>query len=440
MTRGGFALAQRDVGSLMSVSGRPRTAGGRSAWNPIPPAVRRTVLLFVATLPFEQVVMPFLPGRLPLPKIAGLLFLGVCLWYPKTCFRRPAPAVLCFCVYLAVCLVLGIFIPSELRAQFRSQFLTKVQVITFFWLGSVLMREIQLARSALLTFGVATAGLAIGALLGIPGIARTGEAGGRVRGTRISALDFNPNELAALVAIAAIMLIGLLLDNTRRTRVMTWLLRGLIVPLMALLVGTSSRGGLMAFVLGMSPFLVPMAPSRRRIAAFALGFLALIAVGLMVARNPVSVARWSDAAGGGGAGRETIYPTAVAMFLERPILGWGPVEFLYELGSRLGLEIRDPHNLLLWLLLEVGIVGAVFFLAGFGLCARGAWRSRRGPEGVLPLALIVAVTVINLSGTFLISKPMWLILSIALASPVVSTTWQRAISGRNAGLEATIRS
>jgi hypothetical protein len=44
---------------------------------------------------------------------------------------------------------------------------------------------------------------------------------------------------------------------------------------------------------------------------------------------------------------------------------------------------------------------------------------------------MVVVTVMNFSGTMLARKPMWLVMAIALASPVVSTQWQRSLSLRN---------
>jgi O-antigen ligase len=308
------------------------------------------------------------------------------------------------------------------------------QLVLFFWVGSSLLQDIRLARQSRFTFGASAAGLALGTLLQLPGFAvsnRTGEFSGA---TRTTALDYNPNALASLMGLAAVMLIGTLLDNTKRRRGRTWLLSGMVAPLLLVMVGTSSRGGLMSFVLGMSVFLVPMAPSRRRIASLALGIFALIALGVIVARDPVSLARWTQTVLEGRiAGRDRIWIQGVAMFLERPILGWGPVDFLYELGSRLNLPSRDPHNGVLWLLLEVGIVGALFFFAGFYLCARASWKSRTGPDGILPLALMVMAAAMNFGGSSLSLKLIWFVFAIALASPVTSAKWQRAVSPANRG-------
>jgi O-antigen ligase len=303
-----------------------------------------------------------------------------------------------------------------------------VQLLVLFWVGSSLLQDIRLARQGLFTFGAAAAVFAVATVVGLPGFTMPESATGGLK--RQTALDYNPNWLATVMAVAAVILIGLLLDNTRRTRGKTFLLVGLAPPVLLLLVGTGSRGGIASFVLGASLFLVPMAPSRRRFAGFALASLGLIALGLMVSRNPLTMARWTATVKEGQiAKRDRIWAAGTRMFLERPILGWGPIANFYELKLR--SPNPDPQNLLLGLLLEVGVAGTVFFAAGYWLCVRAAWKSRAGPEGILPLAVITTLTVKNFSGTGLTLKEMWLFLALALASPVVSTNWKRAISARD---------
>ena len=107
------------------------------------------------------------------------------------------------------------------------------------------------------------------------------------------------------------------------------------------------------------------------------------------------------------------------MISEKPLFGWRPVEFWYELGKT-GLwvirRIRDAHNLYLHLLLEVGFVGAIPFVIGLWLCVRAAWRGRNGTFGLLPLALVLAVLAGNMSATDIARKHLWFVLAIAVAS------------------------
>jgi O-antigen ligase len=115
------------------------------------------------------------------------------------------------------------------------------------------------------------------------------------------------------------------------------------------------------------------------------------------------------------AGRERILPAAIGMFMERPIFGWQPVQYAYELGRRVGVAARAPHNLYLYVPLLVGLIGAVPFFAGLWLCVQAAWKVRTGNLGNIPLAAMVTVLTINLALDGLAKKPLWLVLALAFA-------------------------
>lgn len=119
--------------------------------------------------------------------------------------------------------------------------------------------------------------------------------------------------------------------------------------------------------------------------------------------------------------REEIFPDAWHMFLERPLLGWGPVNNSYELAVRTAEEgrenlQRDTHNLWLEVLTATGLLGAVPFFAGVWLCARAAWKARVMTFGVLPLVLTITLLVLNLSMNWILAKQAWLVFAFALAS------------------------
>jgi len=269
-----------------------------------------------------------------------------------------------------------------------------------------------MAKSVLITYAIASASLAFGILLHVPGFYV--EFGGRV-----TTLRDNANNVVAYMAIAVAILIGLYLKTVYRHFINRIRFLVLIPPLLMIMVSTGSRGGIAAFIIGCSVYLLPPWRSKRKLTAITLAILSIGATVYMVASNPVFLQRWqssydrSDMAGG----REYIFPVALEMFLERPIFGWQPHEFLYELGRRrFGEEHVDTHNLLLYLLLQGGIVGTIPFVVGFWLCGCAAWRARRGHLGLLPLALISLILAISLSGTTLFWKPQWLILALTLAA------------------------
>src|SRR5205823_8087784 len=116
----------------------------------------------------------------------------------------------------------------------------------------------------------------------------------------------------------------------------------------------------------------------------------------------------------------------LVMIRERPVLGWGPVENQVELERRLqdpGYVKRDAHNLLLELLTSTGVAGTIPFLIGLVACVRSAWRSRHGPAGGLPSAMLVTMLTGTMSGTWIASKILWLVLAHAHAAGRGRVRW-----------------
>jgi O-antigen ligase len=162
--------------------------------------------------------------------------------------------------------------------------------------------------------------------------------------------------------------------------------------------------------------------------------LAIVAVGYFISQNSTILTRLEQTYESGDlSGRLGIYTESIGMISERPIFGWRPVEFWYELGRRVHgyWGIRDAHNLYLHLLLEVGLAGAIPFVIGLWLSVRAAWRGRNGTFGLLPLALVLTLLASNMSGTDVARKQLWLVLAMAAATePLVArrreTAWRPA--------------
>src|SRR5207237_4400404 len=120
---------------------------------------------------------------------------------------------------------------------------------------------------------------------------------------------------------------------------------------------TGSRGGVLAFVIGSAIYLLPYRRSKRVLMAIVFVTLAISAVVYLVAKNSDFLERWEQTYYEGSLeGREDIFSVAGEMILERPLLGWQPVNWGYKLGQRVGGEWtwrgRDAHNLYLAVLLE----------------------------------------------------------------------------------------
>src|SRR5438552_16182531 len=73
-----------------------------------PKIVRWVFLLFVFTVPFDSMDLEAIRGVSSLARIAGLLFLGTCLFYPQVCFRHPPRDLWWFAGYVAVYVLNGL--------------------------------------------------------------------------------------------------------------------------------------------------------------------------------------------------------------------------------------------------------------------------------------------------------------------------------------------
>ena len=368
--------------------------------------------LLVASIPFEY---PERSIPLEIPTLTGTIFLLGTLLHPRRCYGQlPAP-VLWFGTYLLVFL-LATVVGGEHASEAVSEFIVILQGVLVLLAAGNLMRREAVAARAMATLVVACA---IRASLPFIGFARTSSAVW-TGGERVSALGQNANSAAMILAAGMVTLIGLAFARQRGS-----VLRLALAAAIGSLIGfavleTGSRGGLVSLVGGVLVFAFGADTLRVRLRNAAIGVLAVALLILGALQLPVMKNRWEDSMRTGNmAGREQLYPALWTMFLEKPLLGWGPVTNTYELAARIGERerpARAAHNIGLELLTSTGLVGAIPFLIGGWLCGLAAWRARRGPHGVLPLALCCSVFLSNMSGDWIASKLIWLVLALAYAS------------------------
>jgi O-antigen ligase len=377
-----------------------------------PGVLQAGLYLLVASIPFEY------PARtipMEIPTLTAAIFLLATLVHPRRCYGRlPAPA-LWFGAYL-LAFLMSVAVAGENQSEALAEFVVVLQAVLVFLAAANLMQDEIVASRALRTLVVACA---IRGALPFLGLGKTSDAVW-TGGERISALGQNANSAAMILAAGLVTLIGLtLMRRHKRT------LGLMLVSLLGLLLGlaileTGSRGGFVALLGGVLVFAFAADTWRQRIRNGALAILAVTLLVVATLRLPMMKNRLVESMTTGNmAGREQLYPALWAMFLERPIFGWGPVTNTSELAIRIGERVRPrraAHNLVLELLTASGLVGAVPFLIGAWLSARNAWRARIGKHGVLPLALLATLFMANMSGDWLTSKLLWLVLAYAFAS------------------------
>lgn len=366
------------------------------------------------SIPFE---VPSLHLKWEIPTLATSFFLLTTVFGLRHAYGRVPRPVWWFAGFLAVFAVAALASTPIDPIASAQEFVFLVQAILVMWAGSNLLQDRRVARWVLGAFVVACV---VRAALPLAGVGRTGDVVW-TGGERLTAFGQNANSSAKILGTGVLFaLAGPFLTEGRARR---W--RWLVWPMLALLViaimDTGSRGGLLTLSVG----LLTMAAVHGRTlgarvrtllgTAAALGVLAFAATHTEVMEN-----RLQDAAQTGKmAGREQLFPALWQMFLERPILGWGPVNNHYEVALRARDMIkvsRDAHNLELELLSAEGVVGTIPYVVGLALCVAAAWRARRGPDGGLPIALMFAWLAANQTGNHISAKPFWFVLAYVVAA------------------------
>jgi O-antigen ligase len=380
-------------------------------------ALQGGLYLLVASIPFEY---PERSIPMEIPTLTGAVFLLVTLLYPSRSYGRVPSAALWFGAYLLAALLSIVLGPPEHAAEALSDFVIVFQGVLVFLAAANLMQDEQVARRALV---ILAAACSVRAALPFLGIGRTIDAVW-TGGERVSALGQNANSAAMIMAAGLLAMIGLILMRRHRT------IRSLIVPAtLSLLLGlaileTGSRGGFVALLGGVLVFAMAASTWQQRLRNGALALVAVSLLSISALSLPVMKNRLLDTAMNRDlAGRELLYPALWTMFLERPVVGWGPINNTHELAARIGERTRSnrsAHNLILELITSGGLVTALPFMIGLWLCARSAWRARSGEHGVLPLALFCSLFLSNMSGEWGGSKLLWWVLAYAL----VSSTWR----------------
>ena len=303
--------------------------------------------LLVASIPFEY---PERTIPLEIPTLTGAIFLLSTLLHPQRCYGRVPSAALWFGVYLVVFLISVVTSRSEYSAEAISEYVIVVQGVLVFLAAFNLMRDETVAVRTLVTL-VAACG--VRATLPLVGFARTTSAVW-TGGERVSALGQNANNAAMILAAGLVALVGLAFMSRRKDG---WrlALTGLLAALLGFAVlETGSRGGLAALLAGLLVFALAADTLRSRLRN---GTIAMLAISLLVVatlRLPMMKNRLEESMKTGDlAGREQLYPALWTMFLEKPVLGWGPANNTYELALRVGQRDRPKraaHNSILELL------------------------------------------------------------------------------------------
>jgi O-antigen ligase len=374
--------------------------------------IRYTFYAFIFSLPFEEA---YIAGGTTLPKLFGVALAAVALLQPRLCYKWPPKVLWWFASYLLVFALWTLYlilappnVPDFSRAVIQ-QFTTLAQLLFLFWVSYNLLKHERVFYESLWAF---TAASMILAFLQFVGVTSEISAQGRV-----TAFEGNPNGLATVLSLGLLALIGLAYGRESydwKGRVFFWLGSGVLAVAM---VQTGSRGTLLALMLSLGIFFLRGKSLATKLKFGAIALVGIVILGVASYKIEAVRVRWEKTFYDEDlAGRQSIYSEAIGMILERPLIGWGPVNHLWELGPRVGEPYRDEHNVYLWVLAESGLVGAIPFFAGLWLCWRAAWKGRHGLQGILPLVMLLFLLAASMKGTLYKNKYFWMVLAYASVS------------------------
>lgn len=245
----------------------------------------------------------------------------------------------------------------------------------------------------------------------------------------------DPNHFAAsLLLPAAIALVAV--SNARGLLLRCAAFSSLIV-MGAGIAFAGSRGALLALV-AMVVYLLIRSPKRWGIAA-----AALAGIGATIAYHAAAVDRFSQALATGGAGRLEIWKVGRIAFLQHPLLGAGFGNFqpAYDqafMAVSLTKNIywnQAPHSNVVWIAVELGVVGLAIFLCAWWLQFRSL-RSIAQDDPLFPVRNAVEASLIGLFvaslflGTFTY-KYLWLAFILAA---LTRNTWIVGYASRRRSL------
>jgi len=356
-------------------------------------------------------------GAWEIPAMTAALFLASTPLALRACYGRIPSALLWFAGFLWVFGASSLLHGWVNFGDVRHYFIVLVEAILVGWASLNLFSRVAVGIAALWCYVFSALARSVLPMIGVGRTSYTVWTGGE----RVTAFGQNANFSAILLAAGLVTLLGLAYGRRGTSRAIRLAALPIGVLIGTAIIETGSRGGLLALGGGLVALMFTAGGSLKvrlrngAVTALALGVLAYAAFTATVMKNRLE----ATAETGTLAGREQLWPSLVDMALEKPLAGWGPINNQYEVAARttdMAREHRDAHNLLLELLTALGLVGAVPFLIGLGICVVAAWRGRTSPYGIVPLALIALFLVANISTNLVAYKPFWWVLALAFAS------------------------
>jgi len=237
----------------------------------------------------------------------------------------------------------------------------------------------------------------------------------------------DPNFYALVLAVLVPVALMRLRDETRP--VLRFVAGATTLLLIAGIVLTYSRGGLVTLFVSLVLFAILARVSAAHIAFAAVVALPLVPFVPLAYWERIGTLRQGD---NSISKREQSQDVALQMFVDHPIGGVGannyPIAYLpYAFRLNEPAAAEEPHNLYLAVAAETGLLGLATFLATQALVLRYAWQRRKAAldrgdrvaEGLATTVILALLTYLAGVAFLPIAYPryLWILVGLALAAP-----------------------
>ena len=394
-----------------------------------------TVVAFLESLPSVS-------GAPSIAKIVGLfLVLG---WAGTVAFSRSEGASLDFAArFPALVWILALFLTWVLLSLLWAEDVAVARQTFFRYalnlvLFPIVFTAIRETRHVSWLYAVFIAGGLVGGLVGLQTVQSSG-----IPDERLGGAGLNPNELGALLAVAAVLATCLAANRASGAGARLIALAAALLSTL-LVIMTESRGAMLGLTAAV--LVTPFAAGRgRRAAAVAVALAAALSVIVWVTTAaPAQTRERLTQPTSSGSGRVDLWTVGLRMAEDKPITGVGAgnfpissVHYLLQPGAIARDEFivdhpKVTHNIYLQVLSELGVIGLGLFLALIATCLgcvlRAARTFRRQGAATMELlsrGLFIALAALLVADFFssaLYSKQLYLLLAmgpalLAMASP-----------------------
>jgi O-antigen ligase len=372
-------------------------------------------ILFVSTifvLPFEQLITV---GRFSIIKWIGLLFFFVSVFEWKKFYGGMPVEFLYFLAYISIGVTWDV-IYSTHDFEALNEILRPV-LFFILMLATYNLVLIGRARRIITCLVLSSLVLAIYQTTSLWSSATRVWVEGAGYEDRIAALGTDPNFTACFITLSVVASVMLLLNVIKCP---IWLR---VASMFSLLLGiggivkTSSRGGLLALVLGLCALAFTGRQWHKKLLTLVGVGITLGGIYISVRKSDLFVKRISTFVDTGDtAGRYAIWEGAWGLIKEAPWLGYGYRAHPYYLGAVMDRGICGTHNTFIASVLSSGFIGAFFFILLFMRSGWAAWQCRRSFPGNILLCWFMICFGMGMTVNGELAKWFWIVLSLCLGA------------------------